>query len=186
MSALTTDPLRTVYDALEHHGAGPAGPVHKHVARCPVHQDRSPSLAVREGADGRALIYCFAGCATEAVIAALGLRWADLFPPGHRHARPSPILARPAATRDPADLVLQALRENGIAYRATRRPDMWVAEACPSCELAHPTVPWPLWIVREDERGPRAGHRVRLVCMGACSQEAILAALLGVGAEVTP
>lgn len=185
MSALTSDPLEAVRDALERHGAGPAGPVHKFTARCPVHDDRSPSLSVREGADGRALIYCFAGCETEAVIAALGLRWADLFPPGHRNARPSPILARPAATREPADLALQALRELGIAYRATRNRCMWVAEACPSCELAHPTVPWPLWIVREDERGPRAGHRVRLVCMDACPQEAILAGLLGVGAEVT-
>lgn len=184
MSALTTDPLRAVYDALEHHGCDPRGPEYKHVARCPAHDDRSPSLSVREGADGRALIWCHAGCDTEAVIAALGLRWSDLFPPGHRNARPSPILARGSATREAVDLVLEALRELGIAYRATRNRCMWVSERCPSCEIETDAIPWPLWIVREDERGPRAGHRVRLICGHGCTQEAILAALLGVGAEV--
>lgn len=185
MTALTSDPLQAVQDALEAHGHGPRGPVHKFVARCPGHEDRSPSLSVAEGADGRALVYCFSGCETRDVIVALGLQWSDLFPPGHRHARRSPILAPPAATREPVDLVLEALRELGIAYRATRNRCMWVAQRCPSCEIEHPTVPWPLWIVREDERGPRAGHRVRLICADACPQEAVLAALLGVGAEVT-
>jgi hypothetical protein len=184
MSALTTDPLRTVRDALERHDCAPRGPEHKHTARCPAHDDHSPSLSVREGADGRALVYCFAGCAPEAVIGALGLQWPDLFPPGHRHAPRSAVLAKPSATREPVDLVLQALRELGIAYRCTRGPDMWVAERCPSCELEHPTVPWPLWIVREDERGPRAGHRIRLVCADGCPPAAILAALLDVGAVV--
>ncbi len=184
MSALTTDPLQAVYDALEAHGADPRGPVHKFTARCPVHDDRSPSLSVREGTDGRALVYCFAGCETRDVIAAIGLTWSDLFPPGHRNARPSPILARPSAARKPVDLVLQALRELGITYRCTRNPDMWVAQRCPSCEIEHPTVPWPLWIVREDERGPRAGHRVRLICGHGCTQEAVLAALLDVGQVV--
>jgi hypothetical protein len=172
MSALTADPLRTVYDALERHGADPRGPEHKFTARCPAHDDRSPSLAVREGADHRALVWCHAGCDTEDVIAALGLQWADLFPPGHRHAGRSPILAWPSATHEPVDLVLQALRELGIDYRATRSPDMWVAERCPSCELCHPAIPWALWIVRED-------RRVRLVCGHGCPQEAVLAALTG-------
>lgn len=184
MSALTSDPLRTVHGALEAHGADPRGPEHKFAARCPSHDDRSPSLAVSEGADGRALLYCFGGCTTERVIHALGLQWSDLFPPGHRHAPRSPILAPASATREPVDLVLQALRELGIAYRATRNRCMWVAERCPSCEIELPTVPWPLWIVREDERGPRAGHRVRLICADACPQEAVLAGLLDVGAVV--
>lgn len=184
MSALTSDPLQAVQDALEAHGHGPRGPVHKFVARCPAHEDRSPSLSVAEGADGRALVYCFSGCETRDVIAAIGLTWSDLHPPGSRHAPRSPILARPSATREPVDLVLQALRELGIAYRCTRRPDMWVAQRCPSCEIEHPTVAWPLWIVREDERGPRAGHRVRLICGHGCAQEAILAALLDIGQVV--
>ena len=40
-------------------------------ARCPAHDDHSPSLSVRDGDDGRLLTCCHAGCAPEAVWAAL-------------------------------------------------------------------------------------------------------------------
>lgn len=49
-------------------------------ARCPAHQDRSPSLTLREMPDGRVLLHCFAGCDTEAVLDAVGLEFGDLFP----------------------------------------------------------------------------------------------------------
>ena len=48
--------------------------------RCPAHEDRSPSLSIAEGDDGRVLVRCFGGCPTDKVCAALGLRLADLFP----------------------------------------------------------------------------------------------------------
>lgn len=50
------------------------------VARCPAHTDRSASLSIAEGRDGRALVKCFAGCEVLAVVQALGLEVADLFP----------------------------------------------------------------------------------------------------------
>jgi hypothetical protein len=50
------------------------------IARCPAHDDRSPSLTVRQLEDGRILAHCFAGCEVGAVLAALGLRMGDLFP----------------------------------------------------------------------------------------------------------
>ena len=50
-------------------------------ACCPAHEDRTPSLSVGVGADGKVLIHCQAGCATEAVLGALGLTPADMFPP---------------------------------------------------------------------------------------------------------
>lgn len=49
-------------------------------ARCPAHGDKSPSLSVRELADGRILLYCFAGCDVHAITAALGIELSDLFP----------------------------------------------------------------------------------------------------------
>ena len=52
-----------------------------YLARCPAHDDRHPSLSIAEGEDGRILVYCRAGCETQAVLAALGLRLVDLFPP---------------------------------------------------------------------------------------------------------
>jgi hypothetical protein len=50
-------------------------------ARCPAHDDRGPSLSVREIDDGRVLLHCFSGCSTPQVLGALGLDLADLFPP---------------------------------------------------------------------------------------------------------
>jgi hypothetical protein len=51
-------------------------------ARCPAHEDRHNSLSVSEGAEGRVLLHCFAGCSTENVCEAIGLELRDLFAPG--------------------------------------------------------------------------------------------------------
>lgn len=48
-------------------------------ACCPAHDDKSPSLAIRD-AGGRILIHCFGGCDTESVLSAVGLTFADLMP----------------------------------------------------------------------------------------------------------
>lgn len=50
------------------------------IARCPAHEDRSPSLTVKELDDGRILMHCFAGCGTDAVLGVIGLTLQDLFP----------------------------------------------------------------------------------------------------------
>lgn len=48
------------------------------IARCPAHEDRSPSLSIREGERG-ILLRCFAGCSFAAIVDALGLRQSALF-----------------------------------------------------------------------------------------------------------
>jgi len=50
------------------------------VAVCPSHDDRSPSLHVREKDDGRILIHCKAGCGATEVLDSIGLTYNDLFP----------------------------------------------------------------------------------------------------------
>ena len=50
------------------------------IAKCPSHEDRRPSLGVRELDDGRTLLVCRAGCDTESVLAAVGLNFDALFP----------------------------------------------------------------------------------------------------------
>lgn len=55
-------------------------------AHCPAHVDRSPSLSISEGTDGRVLVRCFAGCETTAILTSLELTWSDLF----AGSRPSP------------------------------------------------------------------------------------------------
>jgi hypothetical protein len=51
------------------------------LARCPAHEDKRPSLSIRELDDGRVLAHCFAGCSIEDVVAAAGIDLGDLFPP---------------------------------------------------------------------------------------------------------
>jgi hypothetical protein len=48
--------------------------------RCPAHEDHRASLSVGTGNDGRVLLHCHAGCSAENIVAAAGLRLADLFP----------------------------------------------------------------------------------------------------------
>ena len=52
----------------------------KYVARCPAHDDKSPSLAIKDCGDGRILLHCFSLCETEDVLAAVGLTFADVMP----------------------------------------------------------------------------------------------------------
>jgi hypothetical protein len=76
-------------------------------ACCPAHEDRAPSLAIRETDDGRVLLHCFGGCSTEAVIGVLGLRWEDLMeplPPGVHHM---PKVRRPWSVGDALELIDQ-------------------------------------------------------------------------------
>ena len=51
------------------------------IARCPAHEDRQPSLAIRKLDDGRVLVHCFSGCSVGDVLASVGLRFDALFPP---------------------------------------------------------------------------------------------------------
>jgi putative DNA primase/helicase len=49
------------------------------IARCPAHDDRTPSLSLRDGNDGKVLVRCHAGCEQDKVISTLRLSglWPD-------------------------------------------------------------------------------------------------------------
>lgn len=51
------------------------------MACCPSHDDKNPSLSIKDAGDGRLLINCMAGCATEDVLWAIGMDWSDVLPP---------------------------------------------------------------------------------------------------------
>ncbi len=76
--------------------------------RCPVHEDRAPSLHVTLASDGRVLLHCHAGCSPDAVRRALGLEWAELAPSGLPPRRPRAI-PPPAAAHDSAAILAEAL-----------------------------------------------------------------------------
>lgn len=66
----------------------------KWIARCPAHDDTSPSLSIREADDGRLLVRCWAGCASAEIVAAVGLALRDLFPRALPGASPLPVRTR--------------------------------------------------------------------------------------------
>ena len=71
-------PLDRVLAGLERHGSHIKGSGRRFDAQCPAHEDRNPSLSIKD-TDDRVLLKCHAGCATEEVARALGLEMADLF-----------------------------------------------------------------------------------------------------------
>lgn len=123
MSAtLAAGPVELVVARLSDRGCNPRPRADdKWEARCPAHDDRSPSLTVAAGGDGRVLIHCHAGCAVEEIAAALGLTLADLFVPKAPDDRP-----RLAQTYDYVDadgtLLFQVARFEPKDFRQ-RRPD---------------------------------------------------------------
>jgi hypothetical protein len=66
---MRTSLSQTIAVALGGHGAGNCW-----MARCPAHEDSTPSLSIKETRDGRLLVHCHAGCEQTAVISALQAR----------------------------------------------------------------------------------------------------------------
>jgi len=75
------------------------------IARCPAHEDRSPSLSWRELADGRILLHCFAGCSVADVLGALGLQLDALYPPRGYDDKRRPRERRPFPAADALRLI---------------------------------------------------------------------------------
>src|SRR5689334_12038243 len=65
-------------------------------AHCPAHEDRTPSLSISEGDDGRVLLFCHVGCTTEKILSAIHLEVSDLFEP-NMSATPRSAAAAPRA-----------------------------------------------------------------------------------------
>lgn len=53
---------------------------HRWIARCPAHDDKRPSLSIRELDDGRVLVHDFGGCTVDDVLSAAALDFDALYP----------------------------------------------------------------------------------------------------------
>lgn len=51
----------------------------RYTAICPAHDDRTPSLAIKDDG-GRLLLHCFGGCETSEILGAIGLDFSDIMP----------------------------------------------------------------------------------------------------------
>jgi AAA domain len=89
------------------------------IARCPAHDDRSPSLSIAESGDGHLLLHCHAGCTFEQILKAAGVEPTKRN--GEDHTKP-----RIVATYDYHDakgeLIYQVVRYAPKDFRQ-RRPD---------------------------------------------------------------
>lgn len=60
----------------------------RYIACCPSHQDKNPSLAIRND-NGTILLKCFAGCSAFEIVSAVGLSLSDLFPKSDEYSKPT-------------------------------------------------------------------------------------------------
>jgi hypothetical protein len=94
-------------------------------ARCPAHHDRNPSLSVAVGASGEPLIHCHAGCTADAVLAAVGLAWTDLYERERREVigLGSTIVATYDYVDEAGQLLYQVVRYEPKTFKQ-RRPSV--------------------------------------------------------------
>ena len=117
-----TSPIDRLLSRLE--GVRETAPA-QYAAKCPAHDDGSPSLSVRDLGD-RVLIHCFAGCEPAEVMDAVDLSLAELFVQRENHG---PMRRRERwdarallkLLRSEAGIVLIAA--NDIAEGQTPKPD---------------------------------------------------------------
>ena len=91
-------------------------------ALCPAHDDHRRSLSVSEGADGKVLLYCHAGCSFDAIIAALGLKPEDAFSDNGRKPCEGQIVAKYDYRNADGTLLFQVVRKEPKSF-FQRRPD---------------------------------------------------------------
>jgi len=70
----------------------------KYMACCPAHNDKSPSMSVRQ-VDDRVLIHCFAGCGANEILDSIGLDYSSLYPEDNEF-KPVKQYGKPKATDD--------------------------------------------------------------------------------------
>lgn len=96
-------------------------------AQCPAHDDRAPSLSIRQ-IEGKALVYCHAGCHVDDVLAAANLQPADLFDepsPGNVAGIPAHAVYRYDNGRSVVRSATKQFRQSGTSnppelYRLSR------------------------------------------------------------------
>lgn len=79
-----------------------------YMARCPAHEDGTPSLRISQGDKG-VLLYCYAGCDAHDIVSALGVEWSDLFDAELERDTPQIVAA------------YQYLRDDGTVHMTVER-----------------------------------------------------------------
>ena len=128
---MSTNDLLSRLDKVRRTGQG------RWLACCPVHDDKIPSLSIRETMDERVLIHCFAGCTVHEIVSAVGLDISDLFPPrterqfikGERRPFPAADILRTIAFESTLVVIAAADLLAGNPFNETNRARLVLAVA---------------------------------------------------------
>jgi hypothetical protein len=103
--------LNNIIAALDAHDCKPQKNGSGYKARCPAHDDANPSLSVSEGAGGKVLLKCHAGCSYEVIAGKLGIQRGGMN-----------IAAEYDYTDEAGKLLYQVVRTEPKGFRQ-RKPD---------------------------------------------------------------
>lgn len=138
------------------------------LGRCPAHDDRSPSLSIGTGNDGRVLLRCMAGCSTESVVAAAGMTMTALMPEGgavQRTSRSAPARSEPSPKSNRRTGPSFDSVESAIA--AARRGKRKRPDGCPGAPLGVESRQF----LYHDHDGRHVGTVLRWDAVGDLSKE---------------
>lgn len=116
------EPIQRIREAIEQQ-TGPGRPSSRGgwQLKCPAHADRNPSLSLDANPDHHVLLYCQAGCDTDAILAAIGMTRRDLYPV--RDTRTAdPVVATYRYVDENGELLYEVQRTAAKRFRQ-RRPD---------------------------------------------------------------
>jgi hypothetical protein len=177
---------------------------------CPVHEDRDPSLSLRDGDDGRLLAYCFAGCDPLDVFAEIRSRIDRREYQGNGFAVALINSTRVPAVRDPAAERARKIESAGRIWRGSVDPRGTLAERYlngrgldlpddlrghvlrfhPLCPWAHKAVPALIAafhsITKPDNDAPVAIMRVGLNADGSKIAKKMLGPVAGCAIKLDP
>jgi hypothetical protein len=145
------------------------------MARCPAHNDRTPSLSLADGHDGRLLVKCWAGCSACDVLSAL--RRCKLI----STSKPRQLIDARGGTSDAKGRKKRAIDLWNAAFpvsgtiaaqylfaRGLALPSQPVLRFHPRCP--HPycePLPAMIALIEDVQRGPIAIHRTFLLLDGS-------------------
>jgi DNA primase len=109
------------------------------MARCPVHEDRRPSLSISSGKDGKVLVRCHAGCDQRDLIAALQKR--GLWPTTGRLSGIARMPRRRIAEEPDADALKRSAAALAIWQASQAAEETHVASYLRSRRLDVPALP---------------------------------------------
>lgn len=102
-------------------------------ALCPAHDDKNPSLGIKESDNGVLLVKCHVGCATRDIMAAVGLGLPDLYPEHLRKGRKGAGYSDPeaAARIAKAKAARQVKRTHELTERVQDAHNSWSHSPAP-------------------------------------------------------